>query len=30
MFFAPSLTALIGSRAWWPGHSADVKVRRQA
>lgn len=21
MFFAPSLTALIGSRAWWPGHA---------
>ena len=20
MFFAPSLTALIGPRAWWPGH----------
>jgi putative drug exporter of the RND superfamily len=25
MFFAPSLTALIGSRAWWPGHSAEVR-----
>jgi len=22
MFFSPSLTALIGNRAWWPGHSA--------
>ena len=21
MFFSPSLTALIGNRAWWPGHS---------
>ena len=21
MFFAPSLTALIGRRAWWPGHA---------
>jgi putative drug exporter of the RND superfamily len=21
MFFSPSLTALIGSRAWWPGHA---------
>jgi RND superfamily putative drug exporter len=21
MFFAPSLTALIGHRAWWPGHA---------
>jgi len=20
MFFSPSLTALIGHRAWWPGH----------
>jgi putative drug exporter of the RND superfamily len=20
MFFAPSITALIGHRAWWPGH----------
>jgi putative drug exporter of the RND superfamily len=19
MFFSPSLTALVGSRAWWPG-----------
>jgi putative drug exporter of the RND superfamily len=24
MFFSPSLTALIGGRAWWPGHSAEV------
>jgi RND superfamily putative drug exporter len=23
MFFAPSLTALIGHRAWWPGHSDE-------
>src|SRR4029077_14693396 len=22
MFFSPSLTALIGRRAWWPGHAA--------
>jgi uncharacterized membrane protein YdfJ with MMPL/SSD domain len=29
MFFSPSLTALIGSRAWWPGHSAEVKVGHQ-
>ena len=21
MFFTPSLTALIGRRAWWPGHA---------
>jgi RND superfamily putative drug exporter len=20
MFFSPSLTAVIGNRAWWPGH----------
>jgi RND superfamily putative drug exporter len=20
MFFSPSITALIGHRAWWPGH----------
>ena len=23
MFFSPSITALIGHRAWWPGHSAS-------
>jgi RND superfamily putative drug exporter len=23
MFFSPSLTALVGNRAWWPGHTAD-------
>jgi len=23
MFFSPSLTALIGRRAWWPGHAAE-------
>ncbi|WP_371516510.1 MMPL family transporter [Kitasatospora sp. NBC_01300] len=23
MFFTPALTALIGNRAWWPGHGAD-------
>jgi putative drug exporter of the RND superfamily len=23
MFFSPSLTALIGTRAWWPGRSAE-------
>jgi putative drug exporter of the RND superfamily len=29
MFFAPSITALIGHRAWWPGHGdqADTTVR---
>ena len=24
MFFSPSLTALIGRRAWWPGHSGTA------
>ncbi|MFJ6776121.1 MMPL family transporter [Kitasatospora sp. NPDC091257] len=23
MFFTPALTALIGNKAWWPGHGAD-------
>ena len=23
MFFSPSLTALVGNRAWWPGRSAE-------
>jgi RND superfamily putative drug exporter len=26
MFFSPSLTALIGNRAWWPGHTAREQV----
>jgi RND superfamily putative drug exporter len=25
MFFSPSLTALIGRRAWWPGHSGGYE-----
>jgi RND superfamily putative drug exporter len=25
MFFSPSITALIGARAWWPGHSASSR-----
>jgi RND superfamily putative drug exporter len=25
MFFSPSLTALIGRRAWWPGHADSAK-----
>jgi putative drug exporter of the RND superfamily len=25
MFFTPALTALIGHRAWWPGHADEVK-----
>jgi len=24
MFFSPSLTALIGRRAWWPGHASKL------
>ena len=24
MFFSPSLTALIGQRAWWPGHASKL------
>jgi putative drug exporter of the RND superfamily len=23
MFFSPSITALVGNRAWWPGHQGD-------
>jgi RND superfamily putative drug exporter len=26
MFFSPSLTALIGRRAWWPGHAAEPQA----
>jgi len=26
MFFTPSLTALIGRRAWWPGHAAEPRA----
>jgi RND superfamily putative drug exporter len=26
MFFSPSLTALIGNRAWWPGHAAEPRA----
>ena len=26
MFFSPSLTALIGRRAWWPGHAAEPRA----
>jgi putative drug exporter of the RND superfamily len=29
MFFSPSLTALIGSRAWWPGRSAEVTPQEE-
>jgi putative drug exporter of the RND superfamily len=24
MFFSPSLTALIGRAAWWPGHTGQA------
>ncbi|MGH9109082.1 MAG: MMPL family transporter, partial [Acidimicrobiales bacterium] len=23
MFLTPAITAMIGHRAWWPGHQAD-------
>jgi putative drug exporter of the RND superfamily len=29
MFFAPSLTALIGNRAWWPGHADRPRAVEQ-
>jgi RND superfamily putative drug exporter len=29
MFFSPSLTALIGNRAWWPGHADRKRVARE-
>ena len=25
MFFSPSLTALVGNRAWWPGHQGETR-----
>jgi putative drug exporter of the RND superfamily len=30
MFFAPSITALIGHRAWWPGHGDRSTARMPA
>jgi len=30
MFFSPSLTTLIGRRAWWPGHAAEPQAREPA
>nr|WP_307812871.1 MMPL family transporter [Micromonospora veneta] len=27
MFFVPALTALIGHRAWWPGHGDERPAR---
>ncbi|RDI64578.1 MMPL family transporter [Nocardia pseudobrasiliensis] len=29
MFFTPALTALIGHRAWWPGHGDAVREPRR-
>jgi putative drug exporter of the RND superfamily len=25
MFFSPSLTALLGTKAWWPGHTVTAE-----
>ncbi|MFF2081487.1 MMPL family transporter [Kitasatospora sp. NPDC058162] len=25
MFFTPSITALLGQKAWWPGHGGDAR-----
>ena len=30
MFFTPSLTALIGTRAWWPGHGDETAEEHEA
>lgn len=30
MFLTPSLTALIGHRAWWPGHDPEQEARHLA
>jgi putative drug exporter of the RND superfamily len=30
MFFSPSITALLGHRAWWPGHGDQAATRMQA
>jgi putative drug exporter of the RND superfamily len=29
MFFTPALTALLGHRAWWPGHSDEKKPEQE-
>ena len=29
MFFSPALTALIGPRAWWPGHADKARTPRR-
>ncbi|QLY31800.1 MMPL family transporter [Nocardia huaxiensis] len=28
MFFTPAVTAMIGKRAWWPGHGGDSVARQ--
>jgi putative drug exporter of the RND superfamily len=28
MFFTPSLTALIGHAAWWPGHGDEKREEK--
>lgn len=28
MFFTPSLTALIGHAAWWPGHTDKAPAKQ--
>jgi len=30
MFFSPSITALLGHRAWWPGHGDQAAERLPA
>jgi RND superfamily putative drug exporter len=30
MFFTPSLTALIGHAAWWPGHGDEATEEQEA
>ncbi|WP_310965001.1 MMPL family transporter [Nocardioides terrisoli] len=30
MFFTPSLTALIGHAAWWPGHGDETEAEHEA
>jgi len=30
MFFSPSITALLGHRAWWPGHGDQAAAKATA
>jgi RND superfamily putative drug exporter len=30
MFFSPSITALLGHRAWWPGHGDQATAKAKA